>query len=815
MRPLVVILAGLVCLIAGGAAQADTPPARTDQLGDPLPPGARFRLGTTRFWHRVGVEGMAFSPDGTMIATGGCDELRIWDTQTGKERLCSTQVTKAHALAFSPDGKLLAAGGGFLDDWLHLLAMPDGKSLHKVKAGHDGVQDMLFLPDGKILITTGRDGRVRFWDVGTGRQVRSFAAHEKEVESLALSPDGKKLLTGSQDKTARLWELATGKELAKFPGANWGNSVAFHPDGALIAVASDELKIHLWDLATGKKVRELHGDPTHILTVAFSPDGKFLASAHGEEHRVVGPDGKEKFEYRESPTVILWDPATGKQVRSWGRQGGRIHGLRFSPDGKLLATSGSKLRMWETAAGQEVPALPGHQWDVSSLAVSPDGRTLASRSSDKTVRTWDIATGKETNRHLLRERYLSEVRISPDGKTVVWGSEKGLRMADLGTGKMLPGLDYDATTPAFSADGRLLAASGEKVKVYLFDFPGRRLIRGFQVKTDWLMGLAISPDGKLLAGASYEGIVFLLSADGKVIRRLEGHRGWCSCVAFSPDGSRLLTGGDDGTARLWAIPDGKSVAVLKAEGQTLAVAYSPDGRMVAAGQSGPQALVQVWEVATLGERVRFSGHKATVDSLAFSPDGKLLFSGSNDTTILAWEVLASDTKPARTADELAKAWAEIGSSDAKGAFAAVRAMIGAPEEGAAFLSKHLRPVVAPDPKRIDRLLTDLDDNQFEVRDKARKELEKLEETARPSLESALAKGRPSLEQRTRIEQLLAQLDPRSPDRLRAWRAVEVLEHIATPEARRLLEELAAGAPAAQATREARAARDRFAARKQP
>lgn len=827
MRPFIVALAGVICLFAGRPAQAESPPIRTDQLGDPLPSGARFRLGTTRFWHRVGVDSVAFSPDGAMVATGGCDEMRIWNAATGKELFCSPQVRKAGALAFAPDGKILAAGGGFLDDKLTILAMPGGKILHQSKAGHGGIEDLLFAPNGKTLITAGRDGHIRFWDVGTARQTRSIAAHAKEISSLAMSPDGKKLLTGSQDHTTRLWDLATGKELAHFQCADCVNSVAFHPDGTVIALASDDGKIHLWDIGTGKKVRELENQSTRFFAVAFSPDGKSLASVNSQYQVFLGSDREKKYVDLDAPTVVLWDPATGKQVRSWGRNGGSISRLRYSPDAKLLATTGCKLRMWETASGRETPTLPGHQSSVYSIALSPDGRTLASRSYDKTVRAWDLITRKETHWHPLGDRSISEARIAPNGETMVWSDGKSLHLADIAKGKMRPGLDYDASKPAFSADGRWLAAvairreSGarkEESKVLIFDFAQRRLVHEFTVASKSVLAMEFSPDGKLLATADYDGIVFLLdAATGKVIQRFESQP-CCSTLAFSPDGSLLVTGtsGAGHTARLWEVPSGKALAELKAEGQTLAVAFSPDGRMVAAGQSGIQALVQVWEVTTRRERIRYSGHQSMVHSLAFSPDSKLLFSGGDDTTILAWEVIAPGVPPARTTELLAKSWEDLGSADASRAFDCIRAMIGAPAEATAFLGKQLRPVPQADQQRIGRLLDDLDNKEFQVREKARQELEQMEEVARAALEAVIEKGRPTLEQRTRVEQLLAKLDPRnSPERLRTRRAIEVLEHIATPASGRLLEDLAGGASEAQITREARGARDRLIPRQRP
>jgi hypothetical protein len=222
---------------------------------------------------------------------------------------------------------------------------------------------------------------------------------------------------------------------------------------------------------------------------------------------------------------------------------------------------------------------------------------------------------------------------------------------------------------------------------------------------------------------------------------------------------------------------------------------------------GDDRTVRVWEVASGSERLRFQGHCAAIRCGAFSRDGRLLATGSGDTTILLWDVIGltrdeRNAAPVVDAHDLERWWSALADADARTAFAAVSCMKAMPRRSVPFLKDHLRPVVAADAKRLATLLADLDSEQFTLRDKAARELDRLGESALPALKKAQAEST-SAEVRRRVEQLLAKQQNSS--HVREVRAVEVLEHIATPEARQILRKLADGVPEARLTREAKAA----------
>jgi hypothetical protein len=246
------------------------------------------------------------------------------------------------------------------------------------------------------------------------------------------------------------------------------------------------------------------------------------------------------------------------------------------------------------------------------------------------------------------------------------------------------------------------------------------------------------------------------------------------------------------------------------------LAFSPDGRTLAwAAERGPA--VHLVELASGRERHRFRGHGGPVKTLTFSADGNALVSGSEDTTALVWDLAGKCGTPREAVkpDDGESYWGDLAADDPARAYRAMRRLGASPAEAVAVVRRRLQPTHAVDEKRVAGLLADLDSNEFAVRESAQKELEKFGEVAAPACRKTL-RGDPSAEVRRRLDALLEKeareaREP-SPDRLRALRAVEILERIGTPEAQQALRLLAAGAPGARLTREAKASLERLARR---
>jgi WD40 repeat protein len=409
------------------------------------------------------------------------------------------------------------------------------------------------------------------------------------------------------------------------------HGVAFSPDGKSLASTGADGTVKLWDVATGRRIRTLSGHTKVTDGVAFSPDEKTLASAGWDR------------------TVKLWDAASGREIRTLSSSEHLIRTVVFSPEGKILAFGGEgTLRLWDLIKGEEIRILRGVANGALSVAFSPDGKTLAcSGGIDRTVKLLEVATGRKLRTLSGHTKPVDGVAFSRDGQMLASASwDRTVRLWDA-TGRELSTL-YGHTGPvrsvAFSPDGKTLASTSQDHTVRLWDVVTGQAIRTLRGHRHVVEGVAFSPDGRLLASASWDGMVKLWDAgmDQEALV-LRGHEQGVNGVAFRPDGRTIASAGADRTVRLWDAETGQETLTMRGHRLAVtAVAFSPDGKTLASA-SGNQYVpdaeksVRLWDATTGRELLTLLGHAAPVIGLAFRPDGGAIATGSQDGTVRLWD----------------------------------------------------------------------------------------------------------------------------------------------------------------------------------
>jgi WD40 repeat protein len=767
-----------------------------DLYGDPLPPGAIARLGTTRFRHEARVMGVAFLPDGKrLLAADESGKVLLWDVRTGR-RLWPVidQRDTITALALAPDGKTAAIATA--SKGLALWDMATARSLHTFDTP-DFVRQVVFSPDGQFLAAA-TSTNIFFWQRKTGQLVRRMECRLGGYPCLTLSGENRVLAAASRGLF--LWDIATGVQLLglRSPDDEGREAlpVTFTVEGSqFLATDPNRRGLTLRNAVTGSVVRQ--GQATaEVWRLAISPDGRILATGDG-----LGG-------------ITLWSALTLAErchIRIDGRRAPEV--LAFSPDAQLLAAgTGNDVSLWETATGREVGVPFRHHGEVNAVACSPDGRLVATAGACGNVRLWERMTGREVRCLRGHAGPVWAVAFAPDGKSLASGGTDGtLRQWDLPSGEEQRPLFEKDSGPvdslAYSPDGRLLVA-GKPGTFAAWDLAAGRQLREFPGTVGRVSSLAWSPDGKTLVAANVSQTVSRWqAASGAPLPelRVDQPRELVSAV-FAPDGRMIATAGNDEMVRLWDSETGKELQQMAAcDGATCRVVFSPDGRTLAVLDL-PRGRVIIIEVSTGAKRCEVESLLSGLHSAAFSPDSRTLITGHDDGTALVWDLYtlpqgrltrAKDTKPEAL-------WRDLASQDAPTAYAALKSLIAAPREAVSLLEKRLAPARVAPPDHLARLIADLDHDEFAIRERATAALAEYGEQSAVALRQALA-TQPGAEVTRRIEDLLSRPRPgeMTSDRLPQARALEALEYMNTPETFALLERLTQGAPNAWLTREAK------------
>jgi WD40 repeat protein len=560
------------------------------------------------------------------------------------------QSDPVSAVAFSPTAEtLVIASGNKIELWDPVTCRR--KAI--LEEGHTGiVKSLSFSPDGTTLVSGSADQTAIIWDVAGRRKLGKLAKQKGTVVSVRFSNDGKTVVVGIATGKVVFWQVDNRKsDSIVLPEIdNTVYSLALSPDDKFLAATGIQKAI-LWDINTHQG--EILGEHwAFVNSAVFFPDGQTLATA--------GNDGM----------LRVWDIRTRTLLETISAHA-PVLSMAISPDGAILATGSvdNTIRLWDTSNWLEKARLRGHTLDVRCVAFSADGEVLASGSKDCTVKLWDPTPRKDSNTLKGHERIVNGIAFSHNGRqlfsTSYHPSDKretvstdfkgttAVKMWDVASCEDLTAAlgnltCNSATCVDMSTVGSVLAFGTDDLE--LWDMVAKKSIGTLSHDSKGVLAAVFSPSGRMLATHTGIGDFTLRLWDvptrKELIPPLEGYGSHVGAIAFSADGRRLAVPRSNASeVTLWNTSDlrdrhaERPIATLRADsGRFHAVAFSPpDGRILATGSS--DTTIKLWDLATNAERITMTGHTSDVYSVAFSPDGRTLASGGRDGTVRLWNLV--------------------------------------------------------------------------------------------------------------------------------------------------------------------------------
>jgi WD40 repeat protein len=561
--------------------------------------------------------GLAFSPDGALLATGTWPRsaestspsnsmaVKIFKVDTGTLQVTITgHPDLVWGLAFSPDGRRLLSGSA--DGTAILWDMRTGQKLRTIGEHVGSVRTVIFL-DNEHFLTASLEGTIRGWTADPGSESLEISVElarstqerapfgelkrarwqtprqwARSLRALAVSPDGRLLAFGS-GSCVRIWELKTRAELLVLGGhSDEVRAVAYRPDGKVVATAGADRAIKVWESSSGRELFTLRGHPGRVDALAYSPDGRRLVSVGAERICVWDADdnrGRIDLEALQVPEVYatietagnrlagatadgkvgLWD-STGQCIAQLGNDQSPIRCIEFSPNGDVIAAGrdDGTACLWLASSLELARALSGHSGPINCLGFSSDSSRVATAGIDERVRIWDAASGREVQLVAAPRQGCSSLAFRPDGTGLILGGQAGIiRVADLQNQRNagdIPAHAGPVTAIACSPAGSHFASASRDGTIRIWDLRSRQEIQTLRGLAEPVWTVAFSPDGSRLASAGEDGVIRLWEPlAGRLILTLTGHTGPVRAMRFAAD-HRLLSVGVDSTWRVWSAP---------------------------------------------------------------------------------------------------------------------------------------------------------------------------------------------------------------------------------------------------------------------
>ena len=545
-----------------------------------------------------------------------------------------------NSATLSPDGERAAAVGenGSVYVW-----QIDSNSQSMEFTDHSGsVTAVTFSPDSQTIASADINANILLWDAATGEQTTVLARHLDRVNSLAYSPDGQRIVSGSSDGTLRLWDIEAATELSvqdvHFASVN---SVTFSPDGQQIASAGSDAAVRIWDAGLAEQRVLNHDHLERVSAVAFSPDGQRVVS---------GDDGA---------TVRIWNAETGAQLALLEGHQRRITSVGFFAEGERIfsaagdSTAG-EIRTWDAETG-ELLGVVEHPSAVNSLMLSAQGKQAILADANGQISLWNDFELDSEKRVIdafggHRDRITAIAFNKAGTQMATSDANYSVRMWDAASGRQIAIFDHGAGSVVFSPDDQHLVAGGYRYKIYIWDTDTTELVKEIDAHGNVIFGVGFIADGERLissghnTGSDYDVRVWDVDSGERISSF--GPPIWVETMALSSDQKYMASGGQDNNVRIWDIDAGQQVNAFDARGGDVnSVAFSPDGQKVVSGTGAVgsgASTVRVWDAASGELLAELVGHTAAVQSVAFSPNGDRIVSGGVDGTTRVWDAVSGE-----------------------------------------------------------------------------------------------------------------------------------------------------------------------------
>ncbi|GAB1420190.1 hypothetical protein MASR2M15_02740 [Anaerolineales bacterium] len=576
------------------------------------------------------------SPDSTLglaVKTDPDNEILLLDLETQAVLYEWNLESTVSFVRFSLDQRLIAAG---LENGHLLLIDSDNKQIVRdVNFDNSPITSLSFSPDNKSILVNYSGGKLVLAALDSLEVIQEYENTNPEGEDIwkaVISDDGKTFATAGSNGTVQVRDIKTGEALKSFEtDGGWTFAVDMHPDNQHVIAAFEDNSVRYWDLETDEMIL-FQGHVLRPQDVVIAPDGQFAYSA--------GDDA----------VIIQWNLATGvSSNRLIGHRAG-LYSVDVSSDGSRLF-SGSfdgTVRYWDVDSGAQLKVLRGHTdeiWAIDAFLTADGESRLLTGSRDTTIKLWDLDEGKLLKVFNGHEDTVYSVAVSPskerilsagrDGLLILWDIQSREIIRTL-SGHQEFGRVFDAS---FSPDNLFVVSGGDEGKIFIWDLTTGEIVRTLEGHGARVRAVAYSPDGRLIASGSQDGVennLLIWDANtGEILQHLQGHNGIVYSLDFSPDSRFLASAGEDRSVIYWDLTESKIALQLYGHTQAVrSVAFNKDGTGLISGAD--DGTVRLWDLSVGSDVLVYLGHKDAVLAVDYSGDGQTILSGSKDATVREW-----------------------------------------------------------------------------------------------------------------------------------------------------------------------------------